>query len=202
MNDLEKLKIKNQESEISKSWYAIYVRSRHEKCVYDELQQKNIETSLPLMTVTRQWSDRKKKVEVPLFRGYVFVKIALKGEKIFVLTTTGVVKFITFCNKTVSIPEEQMFWLQQMIDSELLLTQENDFPVGIEVDVMFGPLKGLRGRVKRKNSKTRLVVWFDAIMQGVSVEIDPVCLKEAGKTKTAFGGMPLSTRHRTLAASR
>ncbi|MCH7613388.1 MAG: UpxY family transcription antiterminator [Candidatus Marinimicrobia bacterium] len=202
MNDLEKLKIKNQESEISKSWYAIYVRSRHEKCVYDELQQKNIETSLPLMTVTRQWSDRKKKVEVPLFRGYVFVKIDIIDGKFSVLTTTGVVKFITFCNKTVSIPEEQMFWLQRMMDSELLLTQEHDFPVGVEVDVIFGPLKGLRGRVKRKNSKTRLVVWFDAIMQGVSVEIDPVCLKEAGKTNIAFGGMPLATRPWTLAASR
>ncbi len=202
INNLKKSKIKNQKSTICKSWYAIYVRSRHEKCVYDELQQKDIESSLPLMKVTRQWSDRKKKVEVPLFRGYVFVKIDIADGKLPVLTTTGVVKFVTFCNKTVSIPEEQMFWLQRMMDSELLLTQEHDFPVGAEVDVMFGPLKGLRGKVKRKNLKTRLVVWFDAIMQGVSVEIDPVCLKEVGKTNIASGGMPLATRRWTLAAGR
>lgn len=201
MNNLEKSTIKNQESTISKSWYAIYVRSRHEKCVYDELQQKDIETSLPLMTVTRQWSDRKKKVEVPLFRGYVFVKIDLTDGKFSVLTTTGVVKFITFCNKTVSIPEEQMFWLQQMIDSGLFLTQEHDFPLGSEVDVMFGPLKGLRGRVKRKKSETRLIVWFDAIMQGVSVEIDPACLKETDKNKRVSGNLQLVTCHKQLTAS-
>ena len=176
MNNLYKSKIQDSKSIISKSWYAIYVRSRHEKSVHAELQQKGIESSLPLTIVTRQWSDRRKKVEVPLFRGYVFVKIDIKNEKLPVLRTSGVVKFVTFNNVTVPIPEDQMYWLQQMIASDLLLSQEQDFPVGTEIDVMFGPLKGLRGRVKQKNSETRLVVWFDAIMQGVSVEIDPTWL--------------------------
>ena len=170
------LTINDPKSKISKSWYALYVKSRHEKSVHSELQQKGIESSLPLMTVTRQWSDRRKKVEVPLFRGYVFVKIDIKNEKFPVLTTSGVVKFVTFNNVTVPIPEDQMYWLQQMIASDLLLSQEQDFPVGTEIDVMFGPMKGLRGRVKQKNSKSRLVVWFDTIMQGVSVEIDPTWL--------------------------
>jgi len=174
------------ESPITKQWYAIYVRSRHERVVHSELQQKGIESSLPLMSVTRQWSDRKKKVKVPLFRGYVFVKIDLKDEKFSVLTTDGVVKFVTFCNKTVSIPEEQMFWLDQLLLSELNLTPETDFPIGVEVDVMFGPLKGLQGRVKQKNSKSKLIVWFDAIMQGVSVEIDPACLSPIKRQKKSL----------------
>ena len=176
MNNLYKFKIQDSKFIISKSWYAIYVRSKHEKSVHSELQKKSIESSLPLTIVTRQWSDRRKKVEVPLFRGYVFVKIDIKNEKLPVLTTNGVVKFVTFNNVTVPIPEDQMYWLQQMIASDLLLSQEQDFPIGTEIDVMFGPLKGLRGRVKQKNSETRLVVWFDAIMQGVSVEIDPTWL--------------------------
>ena len=163
-------------SRVTNKLYAIYVKSRHEKSVHPELQQKGIESSLPLISVTRQWSDRRKKVEVPLFRGYVFVKIDIKNEKLPVLTTSGVVKFVVFNKITVTIPEEQMFWLQQMIASDLLLSQEQDFPIGTEIDVMFGPLKGLRGSVKQKNSKTKLVVWFDAIMQGVSVEIDPTWL--------------------------
>jgi transcription antitermination factor NusG len=153
-------------------WFAIYVKSRHEKSVHSEFQQKGIESSLPLITVTRQWSDRRKKVEVPLFRGYVFVNIDISKDKMNVLQTDGVVKFVTFCNKTVSIPSEQMYWLDQLLMSELQVESEQDFPLGGEVDVTFGPLKGLRGRVKQKNSKTRLVVWFDTIMQGVSVEID------------------------------
>ena len=176
MSNSVQLIINDPNTKISKSWYALYVKNRHEKCVHSELQQKGIESSLPLTIVTRQWSDRRKKVEVPLFRGYVFVKIDIKNEKLPVLTTTGVVKFVTFNNVTVPIPEDQMYWLQQMIASDLLLSQEQDFPIGTEIDVMFGPLKGLRGRVKQKNSETRLVVWFDAIMQGVSVEIDPTWL--------------------------
>ena len=176
MSNSVQLIINDPNTKISKSWYAIYVRSRHEKSVHSELQQKGIESSLPLTIVTRQWSDRRKKVEVPLFRGYVFVKIDIKNEKLPVLTTSGVVKFVTFNNVTVPIPEDQMYWLQQMIASDLLLSQEQDFPIGTEIDVMFGPLKGLRGRVKQKNSKTKLIVWFDAIMQGVSVEIDPTWL--------------------------
>ena len=162
-------------------WYAIYVRSRHEKSVNSELQQKGIESSLPLISVTRQWSDRKKKVQVPLFRSYVFVNIDIAKEKLPVLQTDGVVKFVTFCSKTVSIPVEQMFWLDQILLSELSIEHVREFPVGTEVDVMFGPLKGLQGRVKTKNSKTKLVVWFDSIMQGVSVEIDPKFL--SGKSK-------------------
>ena len=154
-------------------WYAIYVRSRHEKSVHSELQQKGIESSLPLISVTRQWSDRKKKVKVPLFRSYVFVNIDISKEKLPVLQTDGVVKFVAFCNKTVSIPEEQMFWLDQILLSELSIEHVQEFPVGTDVAVMFGPLKGLQGRVKTKNSKTKLVIWFDSIMQGVSVEIDP-----------------------------
>jgi len=173
MKDLMQLIKNNTNYKSSKAWYAIYVKSCHEKFVNTKLQEKGIESSLPLMTVTRQWSDRRKKVEVPLFRGYVFVKIDIKNEKLPVLTTTGVVKFVTFNNVASPISEDQMYWLQKMIDSDLLLSQEQDFPVGTEVDVMFGPLKGLRGRVKQKNSKTKLIVWFDAIMQGVSVEIDP-----------------------------
>ena len=176
MSNSVQLIINDPKSKISKSWYAIYVRSRHEKSVHAELQHKGIESSLPLTIVTRQWSDRRKKVEVPLFRGYVFVKIDIKNEKLPVLTTSGVVKFVTFNNVTVPIPEDQMYWLQQMIASDLLLSQEQDFPIGTKIDVMFGPLKGLRGSVKQKNTKFRLVVWFDAIMQGVSVEINPTWL--------------------------
>lgn len=159
-----------------KSWYAIYVRSRHEKVIYAELKQKGIEASLPLMTVTRQWSDRRKKVEVPLFRSYLFVKIELKTEKLSVLQTHGVVKFVDFNRLVVPIPEEQMYWLQQMVNSRLDLQQEQELPLGAEVEVIFGPLRGIRGRIRQKNSKSRFVVWCDAIMQGVSVELNPACL--------------------------
>jgi len=164
-------------------WYAIYVKSRHEKSIHSELQQKGIEASLPLISATRQWSDRKKKIEVPLFRGYVFVNIDISKDKMNILQTDGVVKFVSFCNKTVSIPAEQMYWLDQILMSELSLESEQEIPLGAEVDVLYGPLKGFQGRVKQKNSKTKLVVWLDAIAQGVSVEIDPRFLSVCKKNK-------------------
>ena len=121
MNDLIS-RIQNRESKITNLSFNIkhpsskkalaletgllYMSIRHEKCVHQELCDKGFESSLPLMTVTRQWSDRKKKVEVPLFRSYVFINIDISKEKFDALQTDGGVKFVTFCNKTVSIPTE------------------------------------------------------------------------------------------------
>jgi len=164
-------------------WYAIYVKSRYEKSVFQELQKKSIKSSLPLITQTRQWSDRKKIIEIPLLRGYVFVNIDISKDKLNILQTDGVVRFITFCKKTVPIPAEQMYWLDQILMYELKLKSEHDVPMGSEVDVIYGPLKGLRGRVKQQNSKTKLVVWIDSIMQGVSVEIDPAFLSVCNNKK-------------------
>jgi len=174
-----------------KKWYAVYVKSRHEKSVYQELQRKGIKSSLPLMTQFRQWSDRKKKLEVPLFRGYVFVRINISKDKMNVLQTDGVVKFVTFCNKTVSIPSDQMYWMDQILMSELELDREQEIPIGVEVDVLFGTLKGLKGLVKQNNSKTKFVVWVEAIMQGVSVEIDPALLSVSNSNKFE---LPLTIR--------
>jgi len=179
------------------SWYAIYTRSRHEKSVYQELCDKGIKSSLPLMTQIRQWSDRKKKIEVPLFRGYVFVNIDISKDKLHVLQTDGVVKFVTFCNKTVSIPTEQMYWLDQLVLSGLALKQEHEFSIGSEVDVLFGPLKGLQGKVKRKNTVTSLVVWFDSIMQGVSVEIDPKYLSSISRDQN-FNMSPILRQNNNI----
>ena len=66
----------------SNAWYAVYVRSKHEKSVHDALQAKGIKSSLTMKTVIRYWSDRKKKVEVPLFPGYVFVNIDIQYENL------------------------------------------------------------------------------------------------------------------------
>ena len=163
------------QSKNSKSWYAIYVKSRHEKCVYNDLQDKYIESSLPMKTVYSNWSDRKKKVDIPLFRGYIFVKIDIQNEKLDVLQIDGVVKFVSFGGKTITIPEEQMYWLDRLI-SKSDIEYEDKFPMGANVEVEYGPFKGLRGRVKNTHSETRLVVWFDTIMQGVSVDIDQMYL--------------------------
>ena len=98
-----------------KYWYAVYVRSRHEKKVYHLFEEKGIESSLPLIKTTRQWSDRKKKVEVPLFRGYVFVRLDIDKDKLHILQTDGVVKFISIRSKPSRIPDEQINWIHMIV---------------------------------------------------------------------------------------
>jgi len=110
--------IKGQNNHENKLWYAIFVRTKYEKKVHSALLNKGIESSLPLKTVIRQWSDRKKKVQLPMFRGYIFGKINLNIDKLNVLQTPGVVKFIHFNNQIPSIPEEEIFWLDTLLSSK------------------------------------------------------------------------------------
>ena len=164
--------IKGQNNHEKKLWYAIYVRSRHEKNVHSALMNKDIESSLPLKAVIRQWSDRKKKVQIPMFRGYVFIKINLNIDKLNVLQTPGIVKFIHFKNQIPSIPEEQIFWLDALLSSESEINYETQYLLGVEAEVIAGPFKGLKGKVIKQKSVFRVVLWIDIIMQGISVEID------------------------------
>ncbi len=161
-----------------KEWYAVYVRSRHEKTVYQSLIEQQIETSLPLIKQIRQWSDRKKKIEVPLFRGYVFVRIDLSKDKFIVLETDGVVRYVGINWKPSIIRSEQMYWLQSMVDQSDTVQHEDTIPIGNKVKVVVGPFRGMEGTVTKHKNKTRLVVIVDAIMQAVSIEINPEYLQK------------------------
>ena len=151
----------------------IYVRSRHEKNVHSALLDKGIDASLPMRTVVREWSDRKKKVKLPLFRGYVFVNINLKIANLNVLQTPGVVKFIGIRKEPSRIPDEQIHWIHMMVTESDTVQNEKEIPVGQRVRVKAGPFKGTEGMVKRVGSRSRLVVLIESIMQAVSVDINP-----------------------------
>jgi len=161
-----------------RSWYAVYVRSRHEKSVYSALLDKGIDASLPMMTVVRKWSDRKKKMQIPLFRGYVFVKIDVNIDNLNVLQTAGVVKFIGIRNKPSRIPDEQIHWMHMMMAESATVRAEKEIPVGQRVRVMIGPFKGIKGVVRRVGSRSRLVVLIESIMQAISIDIKPEHLEK------------------------
>ncbi|NTU54017.1 MAG: UpxY family transcription antiterminator [Chlorobiaceae bacterium] len=158
-------------------WYAVYVRSRYEKKVYQQLLEKGLSSYLPLIETIRQWSDRKKKIEDPLIRGYVFVKINYHKEHVKVLETDGVVKFIGIGRSPSVISERDIDWLKR-------LTREPDaigntvvaIPVGKKVRVLAGPFKDLEGVVRKEGREDRLVVFFESIMQGVEITILPEML--------------------------
>jgi len=159
------------------TWYAIYVCSRHEKTVYQSLIEKDVECSLPLIKKFRRWSDRKKRIEVPLFRGYVFVRINLGKDKFTVLETDSVVKYIGIRGVPSPIRDEQMYWLNTMANQFDTVQHETEIPIGEKVKVVTGPCKGMEGVVVTRKNQERLVVMIEAIMQAVSIEIHPEYLE-------------------------
>jgi transcriptional antiterminator RfaH len=159
------------------AWYALRVRSRHEKKTAALLEKKGIKISVPLLQVTRQWSDRKKLIHIPLFRGYVFTHIPLQLKHYEVLQTQGAVAFSGIGSKIKAIPDEQMYWLDQILHSSEEMNLERDFPAGQRVRVTHGPWRGIEGIVQETLAKTRLVIWLDALMQGMSVNMDAALLE-------------------------
>ena len=164
-----------------KYWYVVYVRSRHEKKVHQLLLEKGVESSLPLIKTTRKWSDRKKIVKIPLFRGYVFVRIEIGRDNLNILQTDGVVKFIGIRNKPSRIPEEQIHWIQMIVEKSDTAQNEKEIPLGRKVRVSAGPFKGIEGVVLRSGNRSRLVVAIESIMHAVSVKISPNYLEKIKK---------------------
>ncbi|HWQ26505.1 MAG TPA: UpxY family transcription antiterminator [Chlorobaculum sp.] len=155
-------------------WYAVYVRSRYEKKVHQQLLEKGMTSFLPLIETIRQWSDRKKKVDAPLFSGYVFVKIDHHKECVTVLDTEGVVRFIGIGRHPSVIAERDIDWLKRLVrEPDAVGRTVASIPTGRKVRVLAGPFKDFEGVVMKEGREERLVVFFDSIMQGVEITILP-----------------------------
>ncbi len=157
-------------------WYAIYTKPKHEKKVYKELADRNKEVFLPLVMRLRQWKDRKKWLESPLFTSYLFVRIDFKYRH-EILETTGVVKIVSFRGVPAVIPDWQIDAVKQMLRYPETLRLEKYIRPGEVVEVIDGPFKGLRGTVVTLRNETRLLITIEGIMQSVSVEIESDFLK-------------------------
>ena len=117
------------------AWYAVKVRGNYEKFVDLQLTKKGIKTSLPLISNFKQWSDRKKKIQTPLFKGYVFVFIKLSEQRLNVLQSDGVIEFVSFNKKTICIPKEQMYWLDRLflLEKKINFDLANDLVLQITI---------------------------------------------------------------------
>ena len=153
------------------NWYAIYTFPRAEKKVHAELIKKSISAYLPLLRTLRRWSDRKKWVEEPLFRSYIFVNIN-QGRYFDVLNTPGVVRYITFEGKAVPVPEQQIEAIRLFLSNEDVPgEQTGDFSPGKMIEVIRGPLRGLRGELIEVAGRHKVKVEISAIGQSILVTI-------------------------------
>jgi transcriptional antiterminator RfaH len=154
-------------------WYAAYTRSRTEKKVARDLEEQHIEYYLPLYKTIRQWSDRKKKVEVPLINSYIFVRIVEK-EYLKVLQTIGVVNIVCFSGKPVPIPDWQIENLKLMLGAEVPFTTEfRELEEGEEVVVRSGQLMGLKGTIMQVQGRHKLLIRISALSYNLILDIDP-----------------------------
>lgn len=154
-----------------KKWFALYVKSRTEKKVFESLEYMDVEAFLPLITNIKQWSDRKKKVEEPLFRSYVFVHTDLKNYY-DILNCKGVVKFIMFEGKPVAVPDNQILAIKNYIsDSDRVEIYSEDLHEGELVQIKSGIMKGLVGRLTEIRGKTRLIVNIEIVGKYMPINI-------------------------------
>jgi transcription termination/antitermination protein NusG len=157
-------------------WFAIWTKSRHEQVVRTQLEQRSIEAFLPTVARWSRWKDRKKKIDWPLFPGYCFARFDPRA-RLDVLKCGGVVNIVSIEGEPAPIPEYEITGIRQLVESELAYDPCPLIREGMMVEVAHGPLKGVVGRLTRKNEKARLVLSVDLIGQAVSVEVDAADVK-------------------------
>lgn len=154
-------------------WYALYVNSRAEKKVMEGLLNKNIEAYVPLVKNIKQWSDRKKMIEEPLFTGYVFVKTnALKNQE--VLQTKGVVNFVRHLGQIAFIRDFEIDRLKQIVNLGYHIEtnfDKQEYKLGDRVKIHSGPLKGIEGFVLENNQERFIELVLEGIGQNIRVKL-------------------------------
>jgi transcription antitermination factor NusG len=155
------------------SWYAVSTRSRQEKVAASMLESFGIENFLPLAMERRQWSDRKQVVNVPLFPGYLFVRIpTLRELQSRVLRVPGVVRFIGNHTGPQAIPDAEIEGIQTVLSHRIPCTPCSIPRVGDRVRIFRGVLTGIEGTFVRSGSDSNLVISVETIQQSIAIHVD------------------------------
>lgn len=155
-------------------WRAFYTCSRAEKKCKQRLEEKNIDVFLPVQTVIRQWKDRKKKIQEPLFRNYIFARVDERA-RVQVLRTTGIVCCITFGGVPVIVTEEEIeqVRLLQSYPGKIERVETPTRLIGSNVKIDSGSMRGLQGKVIETRGKTRLIVQITSL--NIDFKVDVPC---------------------------
>lgn len=151
-------------------WFALRTAPRHEKRVHERLLGRGVESFLPLWERWSRWKDRRKLLEVPLFSGYCFAHFT-PPERLSVIQTVGVLGIVGSSRGPEPVEDSEIESLKTLIHSSLRYDPCPGLKVGMRVEVIRGPLMGVRGVLLRKDGKYRLVIVVDLIRQGAAVEI-------------------------------
>jgi transcription termination/antitermination protein NusG len=157
-----------------KNWYALYVKSRHEFVANSELMKKDVETFLPSVRKLRQWKDRKKWIDFPLFPGYIFINIPPRPESIVnVLKTRGAINLLSSePGHPTPVTPEEISSLQLMIESGREIDIYPHLREGTRVRVKKGPLKGAEGTLEKKHDQYMFMVNVEMLGRSIGVKLN------------------------------
>ncbi len=159
-------------------WYALYTKSRHEKVVHQAVQERGMDSFLPLRQVVSQWKDRRKLVEKPLFPGYLFIQTQ-QCQLDRVTTINGVAYVVGNSDGPLPVPNDQLQAVRQMVEGPYPVVLWPWLQKGKPVRVTAGPLAGLETYIveKRGRRKCHLVLTVELLGRSIAVEIDPCCVE-------------------------
>jgi transcription termination/antitermination protein NusG len=163
--------VENMHDDTACAWFALRVKSRCEKMVASIAHQKGFEEFLPLYQSRRRWSDRYKSVELPLFPGYVFCKLAIE-RRLPLLTVPGVLHFVGIGRMPAPMDPAEIAAIQTAIQSGLSTEPWPFLAVGQRVKLEAGPLAGMEGFLEEVRKEHRLIVSVTLLQRSVAVEIE------------------------------
>jgi transcription antitermination factor NusG len=169
---------------LTKGWHVLYVKSRHEKKVYKQLLERGVNAYLPLVTRERKWSDRTKKVEMPLFQSYVFVNVQTAMDFHKALSICGACTYIRFGKECAIVKDEeirQIKLLMRMEGIEDITVEDNVLKVGETKVITNGSLKGLECEVLQIKNKNIVTVRIGSLKQNLKAMVPTEYLTEFSK---------------------
>jgi transcription antitermination factor NusG len=150
-------------------WHVVCTRSRHERVIGDHLSRRGIEAYLPVCESLRQWHDRKKRLMLPAFPGYLFARFPF-AERVQVLLVPGVTRLVMFGNRAASLPDDEV----ERLRTALSIRKSQPHPYlasGARVRIVSGPLRGLCGVVQRGQG-VRMIISVDCVCRSIAVDLD------------------------------
>jgi transcription termination/antitermination protein NusG len=166
-------------------WFAIRVKPNHEKTVAATLKGKGFEEFLPLQRTRRQWSDRMKIVDMPLFPGYLFCRLNL-DDRMPLLTTPGFLYVVGVGRNPEPVDEAEILAIQSVLRSGLPVKPWPSLVVGERVRMRDGPLRGVEGVLSRIANQHRMYVSVTLLKRSVSVEVSPEWIQPLRSTQNGF----------------
>lgn len=177
-------------------WFAVRVRSNHERITLTHIGYRGFEHFAPAFKSERRWSDRKKETDQYLFPGYVFCRVNPR-DRLSLMTAPGVVELVGFGKTPEPIPDQEIERVRRMVDSGLLVTPFPFIEVGQSVLIERGPLAGLEGILVEVKGRYRLVVSINLLQRSVAAEVDrtdvrPVRALPVSGLRSPLAGIPVN----------